>query len=156
MEALTFVGENKSIPVTLTFETEEDMDFKLVEMNGLQRERYIDQLRKRMDKKGNPTKMEGMQGDIVAQCLKDQEGKPVDRKTIDQLPTNVLEALASAAAELCGIVAPVSVQPLYNHVDKLREMCFNSKETLDELDALEVTLKNIVGEDKKEESEGNG
>ncbi len=107
MEKLVFELELKEIPVELTGVDGEAKPYKLKELSGKQRDRFLNDMGKRMTFKGGEassiTNFEGLQGGLLALCLHDDEGALVSLEKIQEFPANVLTRLFEAAQKLSGL-----------------------------------------------------
>ena len=83
-------------------------EYKLVEMTGLERDRYMARTSKRFKtgKAGDPTAvqdLDNIQAELIACCLYDQYGKPVHVDTISAWPTKAQNALHKKCMEMNGL-----------------------------------------------------
>jgi len=82
--------------------------FILRELNGQQRDAYLSWMSKRIKfedgKAANVTNFEGMQSELLAKCLHDEEGKFVPVAILQsQFPASALSVLFEAAQTLNGL-----------------------------------------------------
>ncbi len=102
------VGRTASQPVVLENERGQEEKYELREMSAANREKYLDQLTKRLsvDSSGKPrsvTKFEGMQAALLTLCLFKMEndiGTLVKEITIQSWPSSAVATLFEAAQKL--------------------------------------------------------
>lgn len=99
---LSFDLELEEVPVTIAGEK-----YVLRELDGKQRDKYLDGLGKRLAPAGRDGKAQtvknfnGLQSSLVCMCLyKDGEDSPVDAHTIQTWPARVVAGLFDAASDL--------------------------------------------------------
>lgn len=102
MEKLTFTLQLKHLDVEI-----DGKPYVLKELTGRQRDAYLTKNASKMKYvKGKPaglTTFDGIQTDLLEQCLFDGDGKPVAASVMANWPAHVQEALFDAARELSKI-----------------------------------------------------
>lgn len=111
MKELTFSVKSKSRPVVIEDDPTGVIKYELREMKASIRDKYMDRLSKRLalDAKGNVIGIksyEGMQIDLLTQCMFTESGNAVDRVTLEKWPASIVGALFTAAQELNLFRAP--------------------------------------------------
>lgn len=108
MKELSFTLKLKEAPVQITDAEGQEHSFVLRELNGRDRDSYLDQMGERM--KFSPTgKMAGMknykgiQTGLLSLCLYDENETLVSMKTLQEYPSTALSDLYDAACELSAL-----------------------------------------------------
>ncbi len=106
MKQLKFSGRIKSRPVDIN-----GVLYELREMKAAARDRYMDKLSQRL--KVNPkgdiigiNKFDGMQIDLLTQCLFDPEGKAVTDVILKEWPSGDVQGMFQAAQEINHLRKP--------------------------------------------------
>lgn len=98
----------KTIPIELEQEDGLVKTFVLQELTGAERDVYVDLMVKRVktNARGEPTGIrsaEGMQAQLLARCLRDEDGGKLEVKEIQNFPSTTLNDLFDLAQELNGL-----------------------------------------------------
>lgn len=84
----------------------DDQKYTIVELDGDQRDKYLDNMNTRMDfGSGTPTikRFEGLQAFLLSLCLKNPQDQIVPLKEIQAWPSSVISALFKKAQVLSGL-----------------------------------------------------
>ena len=109
MEELTFQLNLQEVPVNLTDKEGLEKKYTLRELTSQQRAKFLNGLgsRVRYTKSGKTKGLnnhEGLQEDLLAMCLYDEDGNIVKKDTMRDWPAGMLSKLFEAAQELSGMV----------------------------------------------------
>lgn len=102
---LEFTLATTTIPVVIKTVDGKTLSFELFEMTAAQRDKHLDSIQARMkyDEKGVPVsigKFEGMQADLLVQCMRRSDGNGVTKEEIQKWPATVVSKIYEAAQEL--------------------------------------------------------
>lgn len=107
MKDLTFKLKTKTWPVTMENADGQEVKYEIRELKANVRDKYVDRLqgRLKLNSKGEViglTQYAGMQADLLTICMHTEEGKLVDKPTLDQWPGTTVQKLFHAAQTLNG------------------------------------------------------
>lgn len=107
-EVLRLSLKLREVPVELEGENGEVKKWKIRELNGTQRNEYLNKMssRVKMDKNGKSIgikSFDGFQADLLSKCLYDEEGELVEAEDIESLPSNTQQKLFEKAQEISGL-----------------------------------------------------
>lgn len=107
MEELRVSIVLKERPVLVTEANGEERKFVLRELTGEERDVYLSWMSKRIKfedgKATNITNFEGMQAELLARCLHDEENKLVPVDILQKFPASALSVLFEVAQTLNGL-----------------------------------------------------
>lgn len=107
MKDLKFKLKTKTWPVTMENAEGQEVKYEIRELRASARDKYVDKLqgRLKLNAKGQViglTQYAGMQADLLTICMHTDEGKLVDKPTLDQWPGTNVQKLFHAAQTLNG------------------------------------------------------
>lgn len=104
MENLEFSLKLQEVPVKITESDGAVKDYTLRELDGQERDRFLDDFGNRVKYSGTEVqglnKYEGLQAGLLALCLRDERKELVKVEVIQKYPASVLSALFKAAQTL--------------------------------------------------------
>lgn len=107
MKDLKFKLKTKSWPVVMENADGQEVKYEIRELKAAVRDKYVDKLqgRLKLNNKGEVvglTQYAGMQADLLTICMYTEEGKLVDKVTLDQWPGTSVQKLFHGAQTLNG------------------------------------------------------
>jgi len=98
----------QEVPVVLTRKDGTKEKYRLLELDGEQRNKYLNQMthRVRVDKGGKTVgikNFDGFQSDLLIRCLVDEKGDPVEKEFLESLPASTQQTLFKEAQKLSGL-----------------------------------------------------
>jgi phage FluMu protein gp41 len=104
--ALSFDLRLRSIPIVMTVEDDKKVEYTLKELNGKDRDAYMQDMRGRMEKGSDRiNNFVGMQAALLSKSLFDENGTAVSTDKVQKLPSSMLNKLFSEAQDLSDIGA---------------------------------------------------
>lgn len=105
---LRLSADLQEIPVVLTSKKNGEMKWRMVELDGEQRNKYLNQMSSRVKvgvdgKTVGIKSFDGFQSDLLVRCLIDEKGDHVEKEVIEALPASTQQELFRQAQKLSGL-----------------------------------------------------